>query len=67
MTLGTGITILCLITFFLGILFDVWLRNDKAKKEPPRVVESDSEYIKRVLAWEELDVSSEQAQRESAP
>ena len=58
-TLGTGIAILCGICFLLGILFDVWMRNDKAEKKPVRVVESDPR------TWDELQVSIEQAQKES--
>lgn len=62
MTLGTGITLLCLITLFIGALFGYFfwgVRNDKTEPEPPRIVESD------VLKWERLEVSMEEAQRET--
>ena len=61
-TLITGAVILWLMTIFvafgLGYGFGAYA---PVHKEPPRTVESD------VLKWERLEVSIEQAQRESAP
>lgn len=43
----------------------LWCHPEPESVAPPRIIESDEEYIKRVLAWKELQVSSEQAQRDT--
>ena len=59
-TLITGAVILWLMTIFVafGLGYGIGAYESE-HKEPPRIVESD------VLKWERLEVSIEQAQKES--